>query len=199
VIVALHVIDLERTWATGQNVLILHRDERGLLRRDFLQCGARRSGDQPDVSRYLFPKAKPSIPGLHRLTNLPVFVAVLQSGRVDPSGPARVDRQTRLSDKLRAWEVVMEMLHTALFSLLVAWGVVTVALICLLIYRSAIETKEKDQIFLGAAGQSMANEQLAVVARIERLSRPITALIVVSGSLLAVIAGLWLWLGLQNF
>jgi hypothetical protein len=147
----------------------------------------------------LFPKAKPSIPGLHRLTNLPVFVAVLQSGRIDPSGPARVDRQTRLSDKLRAWEVVMEMLHTALFSLLVAWGVVTVALICLLIYRSAIETKEKDQIFLGAAGQSMANEQLAVVARIERLSRPITALIVVSGSLLAVIAGLWLWLGLQNF
>jgi len=77
----------------------------------------------------------------------------------------------------------MEMLHTALISLLVAWGVVTVVLICVLVYRSALATQEKDQIFLGAAGQSMAKEQLAVVARIERLSRPITALIVVSGSL----------------
>jgi hypothetical protein len=92
----------------------------------------------------------------------------------------------------------MEMLHTALISLLVAWGVVTVVLICVLVYRSALATQEKDQIFLGAAGQSMAKEQLAVVARIERLSRPITALIVVSGSLLVVIAGIWLWLGLES-
>jgi hypothetical protein len=45
----------------------------------------------------------------------------------------------------------------------------------------------------------MASEQRALVARIEKLSRPILALIVVSGSLLAAMAGLWLWQGFQNF
>ena len=93
----------------------------------------------------------------------------------------------------------MEMLHTWLMTLFVFWGVVTGVLVCVLIYRSALETHEEDQIFLDAAGESMASEQRALVARIERLSRPITALIVVSGSLLVAIAGLWLWQGFQNF
>jgi hypothetical protein len=93
----------------------------------------------------------------------------------------------------------MEMLHTWLMALSVFWGVVTVALVCVLIYRSALETREEDQIFLDPAGESMAREQRAIVARIERLSRPITALIVVSGSLLVAMAGIWLWQGFQNF
>jgi hypothetical protein len=93
----------------------------------------------------------------------------------------------------------MEMLHTWLTTLFVFWGVVTAVLVCVLIYRSALETREDDQIFLDAAGESMASEQRAIVARIEKLSRPITALIVVSGSLLVAIAGLWLWQGFQNF
>ena len=93
----------------------------------------------------------------------------------------------------------MEMLHTWLMTLFAFWGVVTGVLVCVLIYRSALETHEEDQIFLDAAGESMASEQRALVARIERLSRPITALIVVSGSLLVAIAGLWLWQGFQNF
>jgi hypothetical protein len=45
----------------------------------------------------------------------------------------------------------------------------------------------------------MANEQRALVARIEGLSKPITALIVVSSVLLVAVAGLWLWQGFQNF
>jgi hypothetical protein len=69
----------------------------------------------------------------------------------------------------------------------------------MLIYRSTLETREEDQLFLDAAGESMASEQRALVARIEKLSRPIVALIVVSGSLLTAMAGLWLWQGFQNF
>jgi hypothetical protein len=38
-----------------------------------------------------------------------------------------------------------------------------------------------------------------LVARIERLSKPITALIVVSSVLLVTVAGLWLWQGFQSF
>jgi hypothetical protein len=93
----------------------------------------------------------------------------------------------------------MEALHEAFYPLLVAWGVVTAILIFVLIYRSMLENREEDQIFLDAAAQSMANEQRALVSRIEALSKPITALIVVSSVLLVTVAGLWLWQGFQNF
>jgi hypothetical protein len=83
--------------------------------------------------------------------------------------------------------------------LLVAWGTVTIVLLCIWIYRSTLENREEDQIFLDEAGQSMANEQRALVAKIEKLSRPITGLAVLSGTLLVVIAGYWLWQGFQNF
>jgi hypothetical protein len=93
----------------------------------------------------------------------------------------------------------MEKIHELLYPLLIAWGVVTGVLICLLIYRGTLETREGDQIFLDAAQESMANEQRAIVARIEALSRPIMLLIVVSGALLVVVAGIWLWQGFKNF
>lgn len=93
----------------------------------------------------------------------------------------------------------METAHTTLFGLLIAWGIVTAILICLLIYRGTLESREDDQIFLGAAEEYLAAEQRALVARIDRLSRPITSLIVLSGVLLVIIAGLWLWQGFQNF
>ncbi len=83
--------------------------------------------------------------------------------------------------------------------LLIAWGVITAVLVCVLIYRSTLENREEDQIFLDAAGQSMANEQRAIVARIEILGRPIMALVALSGGLLLVIAGIWLWQGFQSF
>jgi hypothetical protein len=83
--------------------------------------------------------------------------------------------------------------------LLIAWGAITSVLVCVFIYRSTLETREDDQIFLDAAGESMAREQRAIVARIEKLSRPLVALTVLSGALLVVIAGMWLWQGFQSF
>ncbi len=93
----------------------------------------------------------------------------------------------------------METLHDALFPLLIAWGVITAILVFVLIYRSMLENREEDQIFLDAAAQSMANEQRELVDRIEKLSRPITALIVFSAGLLLLVAGLWIWQGFQSF
>jgi hypothetical protein len=93
----------------------------------------------------------------------------------------------------------MDTLHDILYAVLIAWGVVTAALVCLLIYRGTLEAHEDDQIFLDAAGDSMASEQRALVARIDRLGRPITALIVVSSTLLLVVVGIWLWEGYKNF
>jgi len=93
----------------------------------------------------------------------------------------------------------MEMLRSTVILLLIAWGVVTTVLVLFLIYRSTLETREEDQIFLGPAEESMANEQRVLVARIEKLSRPITALIVLSGALLAASAGVWLWQAFKSF
>jgi hypothetical protein len=93
----------------------------------------------------------------------------------------------------------MESLSSTLLTLMIIWGVVTAALICLLIYRGTLEAHEEDQIFLDAAGDSMAREQQAIVLRIEKLGRPITMLIIASSALLLVIAGIWLWQGFKNF
>lgn len=83
--------------------------------------------------------------------------------------------------------------------LFVAWSTVTAALICVLIYRSALSTREGDQIFLDASEDSIADEQRAIVARLEKLSTPIRALLVASGALLLVIAGIWLYQGYKSF
>ena len=83
--------------------------------------------------------------------------------------------------------------------LLIAWGVVTAVLICVMIYRSALQTHEEDQIFLDAAGESMAQEQRAIVSKIEKLGMPITGLAVLSGVILLAIVGMWLYQGYKNF
>ena len=83
--------------------------------------------------------------------------------------------------------------------LLVAWGVVLAMLVCTLIYRSMLENREDDQLFLDAAGDSMAREQRSIVSRIEKLRWPITALMVVCGLLSVALAGLWFWRGFQRF
>lgn len=93
----------------------------------------------------------------------------------------------------------MDTFHDLLYGALIAWGVVTAALVCLLIYRGTLEAHEDDQIFLDSAGDSMANEQRALVARIDKLGRPITALIVVSSALLLVVVAILVYQGYKNF
>lgn len=83
--------------------------------------------------------------------------------------------------------------------LFAAWGVVTAVLICVLIYRSALSTREGDQIFLDASENTMANEQREIVAKLERLSAPITALIVASAALLVAVAAMWLYQSYKSF
>jgi uncharacterized membrane protein YhfC len=86
-----------------------------------------------------------------------------------------------------------------LYGLLIAWGIITAVLICVLVYRSTLETHEDDQIFLSGGEETMAREQQLLVSRILKLSRPVTTLFVISGFLLVVTAGLWLWQAVKNF
>jgi hypothetical protein len=87
-------------------------------------------------------------------------------------------------------------LHTIFVLLASLWGVITATLI---IYRGTLVGHEDDQMFLEGAVQSIADEQREVVERIAHLATPIRSLWVLSGILLVVSGGLWLYLGFQSF
>jgi hypothetical protein len=58
---------------------------------------------------------------------------------------------------------------STLFELLIAWGVLTAALIALLIYRGTLTMHEDDQLFLGESEAHMAREQVEIMKKVDRL------------------------------
>ena len=85
-----------------------------------------------------------------------------------------------------------------MLTLLVVWGIVTAVLIVAFIYRSTLASHEDTQLFLDAAEHSIEAEQRAISAKIERISRLVTVTSILSGALILVIVGLWLWQGLRS-
>ena len=83
--------------------------------------------------------------------------------------------------------------------LMSSWGVITVVLVVLVVYRGTLSSKEDDQIFIDAAEQHHYQEQLVIIARISRLTRPIIALSVVSGVLLLASVGVWIYQAFLSF
>ncbi|HVA71511.1 MAG TPA: hypothetical protein VNF02_00265 [Candidatus Limnocylindrales bacterium] len=84
-------------------------------------------------------------------------------------------------------------------ALLIAGAVALGAWICLLIYRSALEAHEDDQIFLDKAEDAMAQAQRELVAKIERINPIIRTVMILWILLAAVSAGIWIWQGLKSF
>jgi len=95
----------------------------------------------------------------------------------------------------------MESTLTApVFYILIVWGIVTAVFVILLIWRGVLSSHEDDQIFLDAAEEHMAREQRELVAKISTLSRPLLITGILSGVLLLLAGGLWIYEGLrQNF
>jgi hypothetical protein len=90
--------------------------------------------------------------------------------------------------------------HGPVLYLLIAWGIATAIFVVLFIWRSVLSSHEDDQIFLDAAEEHMAKEQRELVAKITSLSRPLIITGVLSGALLLLAGGLWIYEGLkQNF
>jgi len=84
----------------------------------------------------------------------------------------------------------------------IAWGVVTVLLVSLIAYRSVIETKEDDQLFLDADNPTEARlqaEQQATVMRVTMLSLYIRVLWFTFAAILLVMAGIWIYRGVVAF
>ena len=91
-------------------------------------------------------------------------------------------------------------IHGPVLYLLIAWGIATSIFVILFIWRSVLSSHEDDQIFLDAAEEHMAREQRELVAKITSLSRPLIITGVLSGALLLLAGGLWVYQGLmQNF
>ena len=92
----------------------------------------------------------------------------------------------------------MEHLTGPILYVLIAWAVVTSVFMMLLLRRTLLVSHEDDQIFLDGAQEHMAREQREIIAKIQALYRPLMASGVVSGVLLLVLAGLWVYNGLKN-
>jgi len=90
-------------------------------------------------------------------------------------------------------------LHGLVLYLLIAWGIATAVFLLLFIRRSVLSSHEDDQIFLDAAEEHMAKEQRELVAKIDKLSRPLMVTGILSGVLLLLAGGLWIYEGLKNF
>ncbi|HKD85930.1 MAG TPA: hypothetical protein VKB58_14350 [Terriglobales bacterium] len=77
--------------------------------------------------------------------------------------------------------------------LLIVWGVLTVVLILLLIYRSTLSMHEDDQLFLDESSKNLREEQEQVLARMNKVTPWVRILGAASAVLILVIAGMAVW------
>ena len=84
---------------------------------------------------------------------------------------------------------------TSLEMLAMAWGVVTAVLLGLVIYRTVVGFHEEGQIFLDRAEAAMAQEQVITLKRINVLDHYIKGIGLISGMILLIMAGIWLYHG----
>jgi hypothetical protein len=82
--------------------------------------------------------------------------------------------------------------------LLIAWGIITVLLIVLLIYRSTLTMKEDDQLFLDESSTAMAAEQRELIAKVDKINPLVKVLGATSGLMILVIAGWAVYIGLNS-
>ncbi|HEV2698464.1 MAG TPA: hypothetical protein VGU90_10765 [Terriglobales bacterium] len=78
---------------------------------------------------------------------------------------------------------------STLVELLIAWGVLTAALIALLIYRGTLTMQEDDQLFLGESESHIEREQIEIMRRVSKLGPFVKVLGTASAALILTIAG----------
>lgn len=74
--------------------------------------------------------------------------------------------------------------------LLITWGVFTLVLIILLIYRSTLSMQEDDQLFLNESESHMQKDQEELLSKLKRLQPFVRGFGAASGVLLLVIVGM---------
>jgi hypothetical protein len=82
--------------------------------------------------------------------------------------------------------------------MLTVWGVLTGVLVILLIYRSTLTMQEDDQLFLDDTQSALEQEQREIIAKVNKLNPFVKVLGAVSGIMFLVIAGMFIYQGLNN-
>jgi len=81
--------------------------------------------------------------------------------------------------------------------LLVGWGVLTAILIILMIYKSTLSMHEDDSIMLNETESQMQKDQAEVLAKMRKITPIVKVLGALSGVMILVIAGLFIYQGLN--
>jgi hypothetical protein len=84
-----------------------------------------------------------------------------------------------------------------MIGLAIAWGVFTVGLVILLIYRSTLTMHEDEALYLDDASAHMQQEQTELLVKVNRLTIPVWVFGAGSGVLLLVLAGMFIYQGLN--
>jgi len=84
-----------------------------------------------------------------------------------------------------------------MYMLVAAWGALTTVLIVLLIYKSTLSMHEDDSIMLNDTGSQMQKDQAEVLAKMRKLTPIVRTLGAISGLMILVIAGLFIYQGLN--
>jgi len=82
--------------------------------------------------------------------------------------------------------------------MLTLWGVLTGVLVILLIYRSTLTMQEDDQLFLDDTKSTLEQEQKELIAKVNKLTPFVKILGAASGLMFLVIAGMFIYQGLNN-
>jgi len=90
-------------------------------------------------------------------------------------------------------------MESALPYMWMIWGLVTAALIVLVVYGNTLSMREEDQLYLNSAEQvMMASEQKALISRMHGLAHIVVGVGIFSAVLFATCIGMWAWVGLSK-
>jgi hypothetical protein len=84
-----------------------------------------------------------------------------------------------------------------MLGLAIVWGIFTIGLIILLIYRSTLTMHEDEALYLDEASAHMQQEQTELLVKVNRLTLPVWVFGAGSGVLLLVLAGMFIYQGLN--
>jgi hypothetical protein len=87
---------------------------------------------------------------------------------------------------------------TLMTVLAIVWAVLTTVLALLFIYRNTLSMHEDNQIFLDEAEAMLEEEQIVLRTRMNRLTPILRTLMAMSGTLILIMAGLFVYRGLQG-
>lgn len=86
----------------------------------------------------------------------------------------------------------------SLLGTLIAWALVTVALLVVVTYRGFLGKDETDRIYVNQAHSRLATQQQEIITRVSRLDRFVKGLFVASGALLVLCLAIWVWTSFAN-